>query len=169
MKTAKILKIALAVAIVFILFKLIQSYRENANAGFDETFEAWDPREIEYATLAAKAAQMEGGPGLTPQPAGLTPKPVPGWQGAPPSVSTDLLPKNTPEAEDFGEFAPKQPLNEKNFLEASRLIGADTVQSSLRNANYGLRKDPPIKKVDQVGPWLNSTYTSDTMRKNLDC
>ena len=167
MKTAKVMKIALAVAIVYILFKLIKSYR--GREVYVEAFEAWDPRELEYATMAAKAEATQTGPGLTPQPSGLTPKPVAGWEGAPPSVSTDLLPKQNPDVDDFGAFAPKEPLAEKNFLEASRLIGADTVQSSLRNANYGLRKDPPIQKKETVGPWLNSTYTGDVLRKNLDC
>jgi len=166
MKTAKVIKIALAVAIVYILFKLIKSYRGRQ---YVEAFEAWDPRELEYATMAAKAEATQTGPGLTPQPSGLTPKPVAGWEGAPPSVSTDLLPKQNPDVDDFGQYAPKEPLAEKNFLEASRLIGADTVQSSLRNANYGLRKDPPIQKKETVGPWLNSTYTGDVLRKNLDC
>lgn len=170
MKTSKVLKIGLAVAIVYILFHLIKSYRAQAAYNNAEEFEAWDSAELEYATLAAKKAQGETtSPNLTPQPSGMTPKPVPGWKGAPPSVSTDLLPKENPDVDDFGEFAPKEPLAEKNFLEASRLIGADTVQSSLRNANYGLRRDPPIKKNDAVGPWQNSTYTGDTLRKNLDC
>jgi hypothetical protein len=167
MKTSKIVKIILAVGIVYILFRLIQAYRDQSTPV--EAFEPWDPREVEYSTLPAKVAKGTG-PGLTPQPGGVTPKPVPGWKGTPPSVSTDLLPKTEAPQEDFGEFAPSDPLAEKNFLEASRLIGADTIQSSLRNANYGLRKDPPIKKAeDGVGPWLNSTYTSDTMRKHLDC
>lgn len=167
MKVSKVLKIILAVAIVWILFEMIAHYRSQGDD--DEEFEPWDVHELEYATLAAKAAEEKAGPGLTPQPSGLTPKPVPGWKGAPPSVSTDLLPKETPDAQNFGEFAPKEPLAEKNFLEASRMIGADTVQSSLRNANYGLRKDPPIRKSEQVGPWLNSTYDGDSLRKNLDC
>jgi len=78
-----------------------------------------------------------------------------------------LLPKPTATASVYGEFAPKN-LGTQNFLDATKFVGVDTTGSSLRNANYSLRADPPVPRKD-VGIWNSSTIDADLYRKPLDC
>ena len=167
MKGHQILKIVLAIAIIVVLFRLVQG-----NTKKDE-FSAWDPNQLTWNTLPPKM-DSGAGPALTPQPSGTKPKKLPGgWEGKgmpPASVSTDLLPR--PDADDtaqkFAEFAPRNPMSEQNFLQASKLISADSIGASLKNPSYQLRRDPPLKRSD-AGPWSQSTYESDPLRKPLDC
>ncbi len=78
------------------------------------------------------------------------------------SVSAnELLPKGATEGAPSGE------LQGMNFLKAGHHVGINTVSSSLRNANYQLRADPPIAKKN-VGPWQTSTIEQDLERKPLD-
>lgn len=169
MKGMQLLKIAFGVAILFLIIYLVQSYKDAAMVS--EAFAGYAPRTMEWSTIPPKGASPTDdlGPALTPQPSGSVKVKTPtGWLGAPPSVSTDLLPRPEAKASEFGQFAPKNPLAEQNFIDAAKLVGTDTVGSSLKNANYSLRKDPPLKKSD-VGPWLNSTIEADVLRKSLDC
>jgi len=53
---------------------------------------------------------------------------------------------------------------DKNFINAGYLVGINTVGQSLKNANYQLRSDPPIEKVN-VGPWQQSTIEYDVSRR----
>lgn len=97
-------------------------------------------------------------------PANATPAPplVP-----PTNVAADLLPKpSSPQIMDFGEFAPKA-LQGQNFLDTAKQIGIDTQGSSLRNANWQLRSDPPNPRMN-VGPWSNSTIDADLLRRPLE-
>ena len=55
----------------------------------------------------------------------------------------------------------------KNFLNAGALIGVNTVGSSLRNASWDLRSEPPNPQVS-VSPWLNSTIEPDILRRPLE-
>lgn len=55
----------------------------------------------------------------------------------------------------------------KNFLEAGYHLGVDTQSNTLRNANQGLRSDPPIE-IKDVGPFLNSTISADPYRKTME-
>lgn len=168
MKGAQILKIVLAIAIIVILFRMVQGSRTK-----NESFSAWDPNDLVWDTLPPKSGTSSG-PALTPQPSGTKPKKLPGgWEGKgmpPASVSTDLLPR--PDADEttqkFSEFAPRNPMSEQNFLQASKLISADSIGASLKNPSYQLRRDPPLKRSD-AGPWQQSTYESDPLRKPLDC
>lgn len=85
----------------------------------------------------------------------------------PTNVAADLLPKpSAPQVLDFGEFAPKA-LQGQNFLEVSKQLGVDTQGSSMRNANYQLRADPPNPRKN-VGPWQNSTIEADLLRRPLE-
>jgi hypothetical protein len=79
--------------------------------------------------------------------------------------SSQLLPKPSPEAADFAQFAPKN-LQAQNFLTASQWVGLNTQGSSLKNANYDLRADPIIPKAD-VGPWQNSSIDPNIYSKPL--
>jgi hypothetical protein len=58
-------------------------------------------------------------------------------------------------------------LENKNLLNAGHHIGVDTQGCSLRNANRGLRSEPPNPQV-QVSPWLQTTICPDLLRKPLD-
>ena len=55
----------------------------------------------------------------------------------------------------------------KNFLNAGSLIGVNTVGQSLRNANQGLRSEPPCPQT-QVSIWMQSTIEPDLQRKPLE-
>lgn len=55
----------------------------------------------------------------------------------------------------------------KNFLNAGSLIGVNTVSSSLRNASWDLRSEPPNPQT-QVGPWNTSTIQPDISRRPLE-
>lgn len=79
--------------------------------------------------------------------------------------SSQLLPKPSPEAADFDQWAPKN-LQAQNFLTASQWIGLNTQGSSLKNANYDLRADPIIPKAD-VGPWMQSDIDPNIYSKPL--
>jgi hypothetical protein len=58
-------------------------------------------------------------------------------------------------------------LSDRNFLESGYLFGIDTVSSSLRNANLGLRSDPVIPQI-AVGPWSQSTISPDTNKRMFE-
>jgi hypothetical protein len=86
-----------------------------------------------------------------------------------PSVQNpaDLLPKDT-----NSEWAQLNPagmgeLSNINLLKAGYHIGIDTVGQTLRNANLQIRSEPPNPQVN-VGPWNNSTITSDFLRVPLE-
>jgi hypothetical protein len=82
-------------------------------------------------------------------------------------ISGNLLPKtNEVLGESAFEFAPKD-LQNINFLDATTRIGVDTVSSSLRNANYSIRSEPPNPKTE-VSPWMNSTIDPDLERRPLE-
>ena len=78
----------------------------------------------------------------------------------------ELLPK---EQGEYAAFAPmgQGSLTGRNFLEAGKLIGIDTVGQSLRNANYQLRSEPPNPQVS-VSPFNNTTIAADTARRQLE-
>ena len=83
------------------------------------------------------------------------------------NIATDLLPKPALAQADWAEFAPKA-LGAQNFVDATTFVGVNTQGSALKNANYQLRADIPIPRVD-TGPWSNSTIESgDLSRKPLE-
>ena len=55
----------------------------------------------------------------------------------------------------------------KNLLNAGHFIGVNTQGCSLRNANRGLRSEPPNPQV-QVSPWLQTTICPDLLRRPLE-
>jgi hypothetical protein len=58
-------------------------------------------------------------------------------------------------------------LGDQNFLNAGYHVGINTVGSSMRNSNLGLRSEPPNPQV-AVGPWMQSTIQPDLMRRGLE-
>ena len=87
---------------------------------------------------------------------------------APQLTAEDLLPAND-EADIWAETNPEGEGNvaDKNFLTAGHHIGVDTVGQSLRNANYGLRSEPPNPR-EVVSPWMNTTIDADNNRRPLE-
>ena len=75
-------------------------------------------------------------------------------------MSSNLLPKDDPQMQDFAEFAPT--LDGKNFVDAYKYVFGSESQS-LRNANRQLRSDPPNPQ-DTVCPWMQSTITPENRR-----
>ena len=100
--------------------------------------------------------------------------PVAGGGGVPASTC------NSPQMVDPSELLPKDmnsewanvnpasnDLKNVNMLNATQLIGINTVGSSLRNANYQIRSEPSNPRVN-VGPWNTSTIDADTFRRPLE-
>ena len=55
----------------------------------------------------------------------------------------------------------------RNLLNAGHHIGVNTQGCSMRNANRGLRSEPPNPQT-QVSPWLQTTICPDLHRKSLE-
>ena len=85
----------------------------------------------------------------------------------PPMIDpSELLPKDTNSAWANVNPASNDLVN-VNMLNADKLIGINTVGSSLRNANYQVRSEPANPRVN-VGPWNASTIDSDSFRRPLE-
>lgn len=80
-------------------------------------------------------------------------------------TSSELLPAN--EATQFAQLVPNNGQNKGNFLTAGYHVGINTVGQTLRNANRGLRSDPPNPQV-KVSPWMQTTIEPDSNRKPLE-
>ena len=80
---------------------------------------------------------------------------------------SDLLPADSNSL--WAQVAPagQGDLCNRNLLNAAHHIGVNTQGCSLRNANRGLRSEPPNPQV-QVSPWLQTTICPDVLRKPLD-
>lgn len=58
-------------------------------------------------------------------------------------------------------------LCDKNLLNSGHHLGVNTVGTSMRNANRGLRSEPPNPQV-RVSPWLQTTIAPDLLRRPLE-
>jgi len=94
--------------------------------------------------------------------------------GLPPSCAkqqvvdpAELLPKNN--NSEFSKLNPMGAGDLKNvsLLKAGWHIGINTVGQSLRNANLQVRSEPANPQLN-VGPWNQSTITSDMQRRPLE-
>lgn len=160
----KYVKIAVAILVIVILFRVL-------TRPVSEKFEPNDVEFLQQATVppseTTKPVQTTG---PTSSPA-ITTTPVPRDVStmAPMTTSVDLLPKpNSASDSEFGQFAPTKAIEAQNFVDATKLVGVDSVGSSLRNASYDLRRSPTIPRTN-IGPWQQSTIDSDLYRKSLDC
>lgn len=79
----------------------------------------------------------------------------------------ELLPGNANST--WAQVAPngQGELGDMNFLSAGYHTGINTVGSSMRNPNLGLRSEPP-NPVVQVSPWMQSTISPDLSRRGLE-
>jgi hypothetical protein len=124
-----------------------------ADEGF-EGDEGFGPADSTYETVAPLVATQQAIASSRPDLPGV-------------NVATDLLPKPALTQTDFAEFAP-QALGAQQLVDATAFIGVNSQGSSLRNANYQLRADIPIPRID-VGPWMASTIEAgDLSRKPLE-
>ena len=92
-------------------------------------------------------------------------------QNSPASAGTlncsDLLPADTNST--WAQVSPSGvgELCTKNLLNAGHHVGVNTQGCSLRNANRGLRSEPPNPQT-QVSPWLQTTICPDLLRRPLE-
>lgn len=84
------------------------------------------------------------------------------------SIGNGLLPGDTNTLFNNTNPTPDGGVINASLLNAGHHFGIDTQGCSLRNANRGLRSEPPNPQV-QVSPWLQTTICPDLMRKPLDC
>ena len=80
---------------------------------------------------------------------------------------SDLLPGDTNST--WSQVSPSGvgSLCDKNLLNAGHHVGVNTKGTSLRNANRGLRSEPPNPQV-RVSPWLQTTIAPDLLRRPLE-
>jgi hypothetical protein len=173
MDRGKILKIALGLLVVYIIFRVFFSKRRRQGRRAVpptwvtqvpvETYEDWAP--TSWETIPPNTVTNRPVTTLGPTSQQLltaTPQPL--------SQSVSLLPKTSPPpapgATSWAEFAP-QSLQGQQLLSPQKYVGVDTQGSTLRNASHDLRRDPPIPRKD-VSPFLNSTIDADPWRKPLD-
>lgn len=173
-----VLGVLIAVVVIFLLFPKFKGtsdkYEDESFAPINESFdddddlfadegfsEQWEhadesfgPADDTYATVAPLVATQNAIQSSRPDLPGV-------------NVATDLLPKPALTQTDFAEFAPAA-LGAQQLVDATAFIGVNSQGSSLKNANYQLRADIPIPRVD-VGPWMASTIESgDLSRKPLE-
>ena len=149
MHTHQVLKLVLAVLAVIAIYMLAKRWSAKRASGTSgmSTYVPFDQTPFETVPPSTGTAAKPSVPAM--------------------NVATDLLPKpQSPAVMDFGEFAPNS-LQGQNFLEVAQQLGVDTQGSSMRNANYQIRSDPPNPRTN-VGPWLNSTIESDLLRRPLE-
>lgn len=157
MNTNKLVKIVLVIAALFIVYKIAtRNRRGNGNGGWPSSS---SPVIAEHYTSADDAESLPAGWAPTQR---ALPNPPPM------STSTDLLPKpRNKEQADFAMYAPKA-LQGVNLLDPTQTIGVDTQTSSLKLSSYDIRGYPvPNPRDRDVGPWNQSTYAADLMRKSL--
>lgn len=84
------------------------------------------------------------------------------------AVSTSMLPKDIPSAEDFGAFSPDAILQGQNYLDPRAQIGyPETLGGNIRNPNYDIRSEP-VNPRTPVSIWNNSTIVPDLMRPQFE-
>jgi len=83
-------------------------------------------------------------------------------------TADDLLPKDAANSK-WAQVNPagQGDVKDQNFLTAGYLTGINTVGSSLRNANYQLRSDPPNPQLN-VSPWNQTTIEPDLNHRPLE-
>ena len=167
MDNQQILKLVLAIVVVFILYKLAKRWA-NKRRGWTSSSPSGTPRVSSFSPLGDSCSYDTVPPSSAATVTGAVDAAAEASSNPPPiNIATDLLPKpSSPQVQDFGEFAPNA-LKGQNFLDVSQQLGIDTQGSSLKNANYQLRSDPPNPRTT-VGPWLNSTIETDLLRRPLE-
>jgi hypothetical protein len=161
MKTNTLVKCVLMLAAVVVLGMMVKKYNERSVEVVDvdtsENFYQDDvvgadgsdnekPGNIEYPTKE-QASQCFPRDRLT---------------------ADDLLPKDAANS----KFAKVNPAGQgdvdgENYLTAGNKIGVNSVGTSLRNSNIGLRSEPPNPQI-KVSPWMQTTIGPDLNRRALE-
>lgn len=81
--------------------------------------------------------------------------------------SSDLLPKDADSKYAQINPAGQGSITGSNFLTSGFHVGINSVGTSLRNANYQLRSEPPNPQV-KVSPWNQTTIDPDVLRRPLE-
>lgn len=170
MNSSQIIKILLAALVIFILYKYVTGSRQYNNVPYATT----SPVAEKYTDNmhASMYGKLKPGDIKSRQP--KVKKPINKEEAIPTArpmtASVDLLPKPAVSADaqamGWDDFAPND-LAAQSLLEPAKFIGVDTQGSSLRNASYDLRRDPPIVRKE-VSPFLNSSIDADPYKKPLD-
>ena len=79
----------------------------------------------------------------------------------------ELLPQDTNSTWAQVVPAGQGSISDQNFLNAGHHIGINTVGQTLRNANRGLRSEPPNPQI-KVSPWMQTTIEPDLNRAPLE-
>ena len=174
------LKIALAVIVVFILYRFFsnQSSSRKSTTSYATMKGTMKPQPYleRYTDEMTPQAYRGLNPGDVVSREAVTQAPLPPKEDQVPTSmplakSVDLLPKpqvqNTPGAMGWDDFAPHH-LQQQQLLDPIKFVGVDTQGSSLRNASHDIRRDPPIPRIDNVSPFLNSSIDPDPYKKPLD-
>ena len=155
-------RIGLILAAVLLLVFYIsreQPKVEKMEEEAPEMIEEEEPQAPEYQPASSEELKAtESGPAQAPEMSGSSDT----------LTSEDLLPKSS-EAGEFADRFPEGagPLADKNFLTAGYHSGINTVGTSLRNANVGIRSEPP-NPTTPLSPWNNTTITPDLGRRPLE-
>ena len=167
MDRSQLLKIVLGALVIYIIFRIAcrsRKYRTPVvTVGPREQYSDWGEPESWETVPPGTASRPVVTTGPTSQQLlTATPQPL--------ATSVALLPQTSPSPKhgqtSWAEYAP-QNLQGQQLLDPTKYAGVDTQGSSLKNASWDLRRDPPIPRVD-VGPFLNSTMDADPWRKSLD-
>ena len=160
MNTAKLVKIALVVLALFVVYRVATQKREKFDAIDHAEYFEDGSQEVEEEEFTSLDANETLPPGWTPTARSLPSPP-------PMSTAANLLPKPRNDAQDFSEFAPKA-LQGVNLLDASAQIGTDTQTSSLKISSWDVRGFPGANPRVASGPWQQSTVSADLLRKSLN-
>jgi hypothetical protein len=170
-----ILLVLCGIILTYLVYDYLNRSKEAENGG-REGFDDDDPSEQvgsyvdAYALPTASASSKKTGKSCPTPSNGASPT---GEFKAtcPPKdnlTTADLLPKDAADTK-WAQVNPtgQGDLQDQNFLTAGHHYGINTVGSSMRNSNYGLRSEPPNPQM-RVSPWANSTIAPDLGRKNLE-
>jgi hypothetical protein len=148
-----------------------QEAQAQAQAELDAAQEAQAQAELEAAAEDQAAAANQAAAAAANQAAAAAPQLPPPPQANNISttnalVSSDLLPSSGT------QYSNTNPdglggITSQSLLNAGHHAGVNTQGCSMRNANRGLRSEPPNPQV-QVGPWMQTTICPDLYRKPLD-
>lgn len=142
-----------------------ETYDDGEETYDDDGEETYDDGEETYDDEQAEETYDDETEGFT------DPADYP-FANSPPTggVATNRLPNQGPGSSsnpgNWKDFAPKNALDQ-NFMDATMMIGVDTVSSSLKNPSYDLRNNVPIPKSYTVSPWMQSNIDPDLTRNNL--
>lgn len=180
MDSQLLLRMVLVLACIFFLFALVSHFNRGASgrlAPLPEPFERFtgrkDAMDAGSGSLkktgcgAVQGVDTIGGDSYRPLDYEVTNK-----------LPTDCMPRDRLTAEDLlprdavdSKWAQVNPagqgsVGDMNLLQAGVHIGNNTVQGSLRLANYDLRA-APIVEQKQVSPWNQTTVVPDNNMKPL--